>query len=86
MIPTPLPNRSGVRRVEVKTRKVPDLGAADIQSLEEMATRMDEIAEGMGQWQPGSGLIHRVNNTRLLVMGEAHRLRRMVERLKKEQA
>lgn len=86
MIPTPLPNRTGMRRVEVKTREVPDLESHDIQGLEEMAQRMDEIADRMGQWHPGSGLVHRVNNTRLLIMGEAHRLRRMVERLKKNQS
>lgn len=50
----------------------------DREALAALALRLEEMSEAMGQWQVRGALIHKVSNARLLLLGEAHRIRRMV--------
>lgn len=77
MFPTPLPTRChGPRRVDVGTKRPANAHeSADIHALDEMAAWLEDMADDMGRWCPGAGLIHRVNNTRMLLLSQAFRLR-----------
>lgn len=55
----------------------PRIPSLDREALEALAYRLEEMSEAMGQWQVGGALIHKVSNARLILLGEAHRIRRM---------
>lgn len=86
MFPTPLPETGdGLPRIKSASASVRNTAAfedAEISACEDMAERLEQLADDMGRWSPGSGMIHRINNMRMLLLGEAHRLRRMIGRVR----
>jgi hypothetical protein len=60
------------------SNQIPRNPSFDREALEALAQRLEEMSEAMGQWQVGGALIHKVSNARLILLGEAHRIRRMV--------
>ena len=84
MFPTPTGDQSNECIGLEQSRASYPMQPANIAELEEMAQRLEEMCESMGLWQPAAILSHRVNNTRMLLIGEAHRLRRIAKRLQEK--
>lgn len=85
MAPSPIPTRSkGNPTVKSDTRHVTLSQAQALEKLQEMARRIEDMVDGLGQWQAG-GLNHKVNNLRMNLRAEAYTLRKVIETLKPPQ-
>lgn len=81
-IPTPLPTRpKGNPTVKGDSRNAALNQEQALEKLQEMARRIEDMVDGLGQWQAG-GLNHKVNNLRMNLRAEAYTLKKVIEMLK----